>query len=201
MAENSVTIDKTGETYRIRTDRHEWATIVLFGWQATGNDGTPRECGEILIHSSFGSWANSWGHLGTPFKDFLPKAERDYIASKFMGANAYKFDGALTVRELRRRLLRWRREGQLNKDEARQLWDYIEEREVELECSTHDFVGAMQQAETELVATRAVLRFVREPWEHLASSIDIQFAGFWREVWPVFLGALKLERMEVPSCS
>lgn len=199
MAENRVTFDITPEAYRVRTAGNEWATIVLFGWQATGNDGTPRECGEILIHSSFGSWANSWGHLGTPFKNFLLKAERDYIATKFMGTDAYKFDGALTVRELRRRLLRWRREGQLNKDEARQLWDYIEEREVELECSTHDFVGAMQQGETELVSSKAMRCFLQEPWEHLATSLGIQFAGFWREVWPVFLGALKLERTGAPT--
>lgn len=196
---NSVTKDATAETYRIRTARHEWATIVLFGWQATGNDSTPRECGEILVHSSFGSWANSWGHLGTPFKDFLLKAERGYVASKFMGADAYKFDGQLTVRELRLRLLRWRKEGKLNKDESRQLWDYVEEREVELESSTHDFVGVMQQAETELVATKAVRRFVQEPWERLATSLDIQFAGFWREVWPVFLEQLNAERAEVSA--
>lgn len=196
---NTVRKDTTAEVYRIRTTGHEWATIVLFEWQATGNDGTQRECGEILIHSGFGSWANSWGHLGTPFKSFLLKAECDYIATKFMGADAYKFDGALTVRELRRRLLRWRQESQLNKDEARQLWDYIEEREVELECSTHDFVGAMQQGETELVSSKAMRRFLQEPWESLATSLDIQFAGFWREVWPVFLEQLKAERVEVSA--
>jgi hypothetical protein len=193
MAENTVRRDTNGQAYRIRTARHEWATIVLFGWQATGNDGTPRECGEILIHSGFGSWAHSWGHLGMPFKAFLCKAERSYIAGKFMGADAYKFDGQLTVRELRKRLLRWRHEGQLNKEDARQLWNYIEEREDELESSTHDFVGAMQQAATELVASRQLLCFVQEPWEHLATSIDLQFAGFWREVWPVFLDELRAE--------
>lgn len=196
MSLNTIRKDTSADVYRIRTARHEWATIVLFGWQQPGNDGTPRECGEILIHSGFGSWANSWGHLGMPFKAFLLKAERDYIATKFMGADAYKFDGELTVRELRKRLLRWRLEGRLNKDEALQLWDYIEERQVELESSTHDFVGAMQQAETELTPTRQLLRFVQEPWEHMATSLDHQFAGFWREIWPVFLHQVKTECME-----
>ena len=198
MAENRVTIDTSGQTYRVRTARHEWATIVLFGWQATRNDGTPRECGEILINSGFGQWAYSWGHLGVPFKRFLLKAERGYIATKFMAADAHKFDGQLTVRELRLRLLRWRKEGQLNKDEARQLWDYIEQNEFELESSTHDFVGAMQQAETELISTKAIIRFLQEPWEHIATSLDIQFAGFWREVWPVFLDQLRSE-IEEPA--
>ena len=198
MTENRVTVDTSGQTYRVRTARHEWATIVLFGWQATGNDGTPRECGEILINSGFGQWAYSWGHLGVPFKRFLLKAERDYIATKFMAADAYKFDGQLTVRELRLRLLRWRKEGRLNKDEARQLWDYIEQNEFELESSMHDFVGAMQQADTELISTKAVIRFLQEPWEHIVTSLDIQFAGFWREVWPVFLDQLRSE-IEEPA--
>lgn len=199
MAENRVHKDASGEAYRIRTAGHEWATIVLFGWQSTGNDGTPRECGEILINGGFGQWAYSWGHMGVPFKQFLLKVERGYIAGKFMGSKAYKFDGELTVRELRQRLLAWRQCGDLDKEEARQLWDYIEERQVELESSTHDFVGAMQQAETELVPSRALLRFLQEPWEHLAESLDIQFVGFWREIWPVFLEQLRLETQEVPA--
>lgn len=199
MAENRVTIDTTAETYRVRTAGHEWATIVLFGWQATGNDGTPRECGEILINSSFGQWANSWSHLGMPFKRFLRKAERSYIATKFMGADAYKFDGQLTVLELRQRLLDWRKEGQLNKDDARKLWDYIKEREDELESSPNDFVGVMQEAQSELVNSVDMRYFVEEPWEHLATSLDIQFAGFWREVWPVFLEQLKAEQQEVTT--
>lgn len=197
MAENTVRRDTTGQTYRIRTARHEWATIVLFGWQTDSfTDGTPRECGEILIHSSFGSWSHSWSHLGRPFKAFLLKAERGYVASKFMGADAYKFDGKLTVSELRKRLLRWRQEGQLNKEDARQLWDYIEEREDELESSPNDFVGVMQEAKSELVNSVDMRYFVEEPWEHLATSLDIQFAGFWREVWPVFLEQLKAEQVE-----
>lgn len=196
MSENTIRKDTSADVYRIRTARHEWATIVMFGWQATGNDGAPRECGEILIHSGFGSWAHSWGHLGMPFKTFLLKAERDYIATKFIGADAYKFDGELSVRELRKRLLRWRREGQLNKEDARQLWDYIDESEFELESSERDFVDAMQQASSELVPSRQLLRFVQEPWEQLATSLDSQFAGFWREIWPTFLEQLKAESLE-----
>lgn len=191
---NTLRKDTSAETYRVRTAGHEWATIVLFGWQGTGNDDTPRECGEILINSGFGQWAFSWGHLGMPFKHFLLKAECHYVAGKFMGIDAYKFDGPLTLRELRKRLLRWRREGQLDKIEARTLWVYMAERDDELEISENNFVAVMQEAETELVATKAVRRFVQEPWERLASSLDNQFAGFWREIWPVFLEQLRSEQ-------
>lgn len=169
----------------------EWATICWIGWQAKGIDGQPRECGEILIHSSFGSWAHSWGHLGIAFDKWLQEAERDYCAVKFMGAKAYKFDGEKTVRELRRRLIDARRHDGLSREEARGIWDYVEDRQSELEASEHDFVNVMTQAETELVATKRVQQFISEPWEFTCTSLDNQFAGFWRDLWPVFVEHLK----------
>jgi hypothetical protein len=193
MRVSTVRRDTSAQTYRIRVD-YEWATIVLFGWQATGNDDTPRECGEILINSSFGQWAHGWGHMGVPLKAFLLDIDRGYAAGKFLGSAALKFDGNLTVRQLQMRLLSWRKEGQLDRYEARQVWDYIEASEDELKCSANDFVNAMQYGQTELIPTKAVRRFLQEPWELLASSIDIQFAGFWREIWPVFLEQLRSEQ-------
>ena len=195
---DTVTRDTTGDVYRIRAT-HEWATIVVFGWQATGNDGTPRECGEVLVNSSFGQWAYSWGHMGVSVKRFLIGAERGYMAGKFMAADAYKLDGPLSVRELRARIIAWRKCDDFTKIEARTAWDYLEEREVELEANTHDFVGAMQQAETELVMSRGLRRFFQEPWEHLQTSLDIQFQGFWREIWPVFVAALRRELEASPA--
>lgn len=194
---NTVRKDTSGETYRIRVPgRHAWATIVVFGWEATGCDGRPRECGEILIHSDFGSWANSWGHMGVPVKQFLRGLSSDYLASKLMGSEAYTFDGALTVRELRQRLLTWRKVTDLTKDEARALWDYIYNHEGELETSEVDFVNTMQDARHELVCTAQVRSFLQDPWEHIAHSMDRRFQGFWEHVWPEFVSQLRQELAE-----
>lgn len=187
------------ETYRIRAGHAdmEWATICILGWQAKGIDGQPRECGEILIHSSFGSWAFSWGHLGKPFKRFLVKAEREYVAGKFIGAKAYKFDGEKSVRELRQSLIERRRQGDLDKDEARVIWDWIEEREMELESSADLFVERLYDLRSEMREERSfgrgALRFLEEPYERTCTSLDRQFAGFWRDIWPAFIGQLKTE--------
>lgn len=196
---NTVRKDTTAEVYRIRTAGHEWATIVLFGWQGTGVDKQQRECGEILIHSSFGSWANSWGHLGQPFKSFLLQAERDYVGSKFMNERAYEFDGEKTMRDLRQRLIEWRKQGELKKEDARSLWDHLQENEDILTSSDHEFIGGMEIARAELVPSRQLLRFLEEPWEYMSMSLNRCFAGFWREVWPVFLEQLKAEQAEVPA--
>lgn len=170
---------------------YEHATICWQGWQATGNDGKPRECGEILIHSSFGSWANSWGHMGVPMDSFLAKVERGYCAEKFMGSNAYRFDGELSVKGLRERVLEWRRDGTFEKDEARAVWDWISENDDRLESSPDLFVETMYDGQRYCELKRPAEHFFEEPWERIRTSLDHQFACFWRDLWPVFVKHLK----------
>lgn len=196
MKQTSVT-RSTMETYHIQ-HQGEWATIAVKGWQATGNDNTPREIGEILINSSYGAWAYQWGHLGLPFKNWLAKTEDSrYIAEKFLGTKARVFDGEKTVRELRRRLIEWRRQGDLDKDAARAIWGWIEEYESELESSDHEFCDRMFSGprDCECERNRKASRFFEEPWEHMATSMDRSFASFWRVIWPVFQQELQRELM------
>lgn len=184
---------------------YEWATICWTGWRATGNDGTPRECGEILIHSSFGSWANQWGHLGIAFDEWLQDAECDYCAGKFMGSAAYKFDGEKSVRHLRQSLLEHRKAGDITKNDARTIWSWIEDNKLSLESSEHEFVQVLSDCAGSAVWQDArkgkpswdtgpglgACHFLAEPWDRPATSLDRSFAGFWRDLWPVFVEHLK----------
>ena len=193
------------EVYRIRAGYHdqEWATIAIKGWQVPADAycSTPREIGEILIHSSFGSWAYQWSHLGVEFKAWLAgNRDRSYMAEKFLGSAAYKFDGEKTVKGLRERVIEQRRHGGLRKEEARLIWDWIEENELELETSPDSFVNKMYDGPRDCdELTRSTgARFFEEPWEHIATSLDRPFDGFWTQVWPVFRQALR-EEMAVPA--
>lgn len=182
---------------------YEWATICWQGWQATGMDGQPRECGEILIHSSFGSWANSWSHMGVPMDRFLMTADRGYCAEKFMGAKAYVFDGEKTVRNLRSSLLEHRRIGDITKDDARAIWDFVDDHADEMESSSDMFCermfDCMRQADwpprngrySDAGPERGARYFLEEPWERISTSMDRSFKGFWRDLWPVFVSQLK----------
>lgn len=200
-----VTRSNDMEVYRIR-HQGEWATICVQGWQATGIDGTPREIGEILIYSSYGAWAYQWGHLALPFKQWLAKAdEPGYIAGKFLGANADVFDGEKSVRELRRSLLEHRRMGDLTKNDARAIWDFIEDHDDEMERSADLFCERMfdcvNQADwpprdgwySDAGPERGARYFLEEPWERICTSMDHEFAAFWRVIWPVFSEQLRSE--------
>lgn len=193
-----VTKSNDFEVYHVRAGYQdlEWATIAIKGWQAKGNDDRPREIGEILIHSSYGSWAYQWGHLGVPFKAWLAKTDdKHYIAGKFLADKAYKFDGEKTVKGLRERVIEWRKVGDLEKEQARLIWDWIEENELELETSVDSFVNRMYDGPRDCDdMTRSTgARFFEEPWEYTATSLDRQFDGFWTHVWPAFQQALREE--------
>lgn len=188
---------------------YEWATICWQGWQgwqANGNDGKPRECGEILIHSSFGSWAYQWGHLGMPFDQWLQKAERGYCAEKLLGTRAREFDGEASVKALRQSLLEHRRSGDIAKNDARSIWDWIEDNDVDLESGSEEFFvtrlyDCAREADWEDEGTphkyhlnnpgRGARHFLDEPYNRPCRRLNRQFEGFWRDLWPVFVEQLK----------
>lgn len=181
------------EAYTLRSE-WEWATILIRSFRATGVDGEPREVGEILVHSSFGSWAYQWGHLGRPFKQWLAKGpEREYVASKFLGTMAYVFDGASTVRNLRRSLLENRRSTDITKDDARAIWDWINDYEGELEQDERSFVESMSDCMGSAVWESGARHFLEAPWERLANKLNPQFAGFWETFMPAFVDTIRQE--------
>lgn len=197
---SAVTKSEGWDVYHVRSDG-EWATVVVKGWQGQGLDGSLREVGEILVHSSYGSWGYQWGHLGEPFKQWLadlPAYERSYVAGKFLGSAAYEFDGDATVALLCERLLEWRRSGDLSRDEARTIWDWIEDNAEEIVCSEADFFKAMESAACghaygldEL--SNAALKFFDDAWDMPQRCLHRGFAGFWRCLWPPFQQALRTE--------
>lgn len=182
----------TGAEHYIIHKNHEWASIVVRCWDVQEPDGKTRHCGEILIHSSYGSWANSWGHCGNPFKQFLQRLDFDYLFTKFMGNKLCVFDGEGSVKRLRERLLEARREGTIDKAAARQGWEEIEEAEPELESSEREFVDAVYRI-VGYVDNALFQRVFDEPWGMTAKRPDDQAMGFWRELWPEFMGAIKAE--------
>lgn len=203
----SVTKSSDWEVYHVRA-QHEWATIVIKGWQLQRTERDPQEVGEILVHSSFGSWAYQWGHLGKPFKQWLATMDdAGYIAAKFLGANAVEFDGPATLKALRQRLLESRREGGMRKNDARAIWDFIEENSEALESDEHTFVNVMMDCQDQADwqdpdpfnkygipgPGKGARYFLQEPWERISRTMSRRFKSFWTILIPPFLEQLKQE--------
>lgn len=195
----SVTKDDGFIVYRVRGGHgdYEWATIVVREWCTQPDPmcgGRKRECGEILIYSSFGSWAHQWGHLGTPFRRWLLTADFGYVFTKFMGEKLSRFDGDASVREMFKTIATNRRERTLDAEQAREAWDLMERHRSQAEASEHDFGYAMLDIARYLDDEHPLHDTFSDPcgWPR-STHDDYQAVGFWRDIWPVFINHLRTE--------
>lgn len=190
----------TRECYEVRDSNRggEWANITLACWDRTANVGTKHEgiyyCGEITIQSSFGTWGYIWTACSTPFKHFLTKVEFDYAFTKFMGTKLDRFDGEASAREVCKWITEGRRDGSLSKAEAREAWESFEEVRSMVECSEHDFGAGMMDVARSLDDRHPLHDHFADPcgWPR-CTKYDVQAQGFWRQLWPLFIEALKAE--------
>jgi len=171
----------TVECYKIRvTDGFAWADITI--------DANERG-GRICIASDYGNWQNYWGAAGSDFKAFLGKISEDYAASKF-GAEQ-QIDVQATVVMWKKDLLECRRAEDYTGDEARQIYDALEEVKHE---SHYTFVQAVQ-------STDKVMDFINQVYgsPEICHEPNPHFARFWKELWPVLLAEFKKEATLQPG--
>ena len=190
----------TRECYEVRDGRRggDWANITLACWDSPPQPGYTRTSmyygGEIQIHSSFGSWGHSWSSCAVPFKRFLMGAEFDYVFTKFMGTKLDRFDGEASAREVLKWIIEDRRRNGMSKAEAREAWDAFDDVRSMAECGEHDFGTAMMDVARSLDWRHPMHDNFADPrgWPR-ATKYDVQAQGFWRQLWPLFIEALKTE--------
>ncbi|QRK06029.1 hypothetical protein JQX13_38780 [Archangium violaceum] len=104
--------------------KHGWAVILM--------DST----GVFSAVSDWGNFGHWWSHHGhKDFREFFLGKDfarwPSYCAGKFRPEQVY--DEEKTFQGIRRRILEWRRDGSLSKEEARREWDHF----VEVACGQH----------------------------------------------------------------
>lgn len=130
-----------------------WALIVL------------SDKGYFSAVSAFGNYAFYWTHSGeTDFRKFLLKAHQnwDYFASKF---GHREYDGHKTYEGICTQILRQRRQGLMNAQDARREWNLITD-EVDRVSTEGDFVR--WQMETKL----------DEAWEYYSENYAANLREF-----------------------
>ena len=190
----------TRECYEVRDGQRggEWANITLACWDRPVGRGPGRDtyyCGEITIQSSFGTWGYIWTACASPFKQFLQKVEFDYVFTKFMGTKLGRFDGEASVRKAFKWITEGRRRGEMSKHEAREAWDALDDVRSVAECGEHDFGTAMMDVARSLDDRHPLHDNFADPcgWPR-CTKYDVQAQGFWRQLWPLFIEALKAEQ-------
>lgn len=177
----------TADRYTVR-HAGEYAAIFLNEWTEPAGNG-PRYLGEIAINSSFGAWAYQWSACGMPFRAFLAQLDNGYLMDKLAGAGAYKFDGPASMRLAFGKVLKARRQHEIDRDEARELWDSLIDVQDDAMSGLSLFIHLLSGIEDK----HGILD---EPWYMARQKENPQVAGFLRELWPEFIAAL---RMEIPG--
>ena len=161
----------TAVVYKFRLKGFGWANISIREWP----DG-----GAIDIQSDYGNYANTWYAIGSgPFRKFLCGVDMGYFFNKCLG-NAYlEFDCEATIREIRKDIIRDRREGNIEHDAAREIWESLDD------LDTNSAYGMLAE-----MGEDAFDYMVDELYGHDRSMLPnitrpkCDCTNFWQQIWP-----------------
>jgi len=164
------------ELYKFRADSGlYWADITI---DAHGRGG------RISIASDWGSWQNYWGAAGDDFKDFLGRISWDYAADKFEVARHVDVDE--TIKNWKQQLLEHRREGSIESEDARNVYDEL----VELEgIPQAQFIYAVKDG-----SYIESYMYKYHDCPDVSYMHDPAFKAFWDAIWPVMLAEFAREK-------
>ena len=104
--------------------------------------------GWINIMSSYGDYSYIWNAMGDncDLPKFFMKADKYYLANKLFGAEQTEFCIDKAVKDLKKDICKDRREGNISKKQARDVFDFIEE-ELHCHMSPEKFGDAMNESD------------------------------------------------------
>lgn len=130
---NTVELQSEGEMKRVILRMgYEW---IDFAYTEKNNQGS------IMIDSSYGSWNNGWSAMGEDYNipTFFMKANSDYLANKLWDHDKSNkvFDSDDANKELKKMILKARKERDIDTDQARVYYDLVNE-ELDNETISRD---------------------------------------------------------------
>jgi hypothetical protein len=157
-----------------------WAHIFVQSGVVTMNNGSPRHWANVAILSDFGTFGYCWTHMGKPWPEFCRDLNFDYAMGKLAGRNFYQpLDLDQCVEKTKSIILDRRRHDCMAKEDARALWDALPYCD-----SGHTFLADLDRY-SDGAMYREELWDCR--WEHPSAAVR----GFWNEIWPHYLAALR----------
>lgn len=140
----------------------------------------PRVWISLAITSSFGDFGYHWSHCGPgPWHDFLAKLDREYAMTKLMGADYKVVDFHTTAGDALEAIIEMRRQGDLNREEARESWN-----EIQSSMLHDETVGQLIER---LSSTPA---FQDDYYERVRHVPNPQAVGFWEKIWTPWIEQL-----------
>lgn len=184
----SVVRESTCPVYHIRNDG-EYATICVRDWKNEEYFG-----GEILINSSFGVFAHTWGSCSVPFPKFLTKVDYDYFMGKCIGDKSYVFDGPATYINIIKDIFLIRRNKYITKEQCRTAYLMlvdVQDRIIESDSSCVDTLWDIFNEISNEPSLDEVNEAIADAHEYIIDKKNQQAEAFWNELWPIFTNHIK----------
>jgi hypothetical protein len=147
---------------------------------------------ELTIHSSYGNYGYFWsntGDAGSTAIDFLGRVDRDYLMNKLVeNGNYMRFDAELTADGIREWIRQSRRDRSIEKAEAREMYDAVEEAEGD---SQRFFEALKDECET--------LFWKHSLYELSRDAPDRAAVQFYETLWPAFIAELSRDTTQPES--
>lgn len=132
--------------YQVRRPGHWWARF----WVTS--DGC------VSIMSDWGNWGYWWTHPGCELRQFLCRIDDSYLLGKLcMGQREY-INEVATERSIKEHILYLRRNGSLDREQARDEWDLVRRIDFSSEVGAHEWY-----LESEIEDTSELLRYEKSP--------------------------------------
>lgn len=153
-------------------DKGEWVTVFI-ELDRKGNGFT------FSMVGSFVDGGHYWSSPGSNWRSFLKSLDCDYFGGKILAGGYRVFDPDATLTHARQKIIQWRKEGHLNEEQARSMWDELRLREDDLmhECQLFEWLS--QYCDDPYDITELVRR-----------SPHKDFTAFYKRLWPKVLARL-----------
>lgn len=139
----------------------------------------------ISDHGNYGYW---WTAPGCEFRKFLCGCNTDYLANKLRHGET-EFDGEESVKQIRRHICEWRRDGTLSRERAAEEWELVHPKpEGRWARGRHSSMVNEIEANRWYEETK-----LDDASELLCYRTPMQLQMFLKHLWPLFVEKLKLE--------
>ncbi|MHC1744866.1 MAG: hypothetical protein AB9873_17815 [Syntrophobacteraceae bacterium] len=176
-----------------------WADITIREWFGQYSGG-PRNGGSIQIISDYGNYGFAWSHIGDKcLRQFLLALEADYFFGKVVegGRRNYEvIDMKATLEDIRKEIVSMRREGRIDKEQARDFWEQIEEGSDVSRCISDEELYRALDDHDDLFRIIFHNDFENVPVSH---TMNGQCRGFWDRIWPAACDVWRKELAELAA--
>lgn len=178
---------RTAIVYGIRINKpHTWADITIEEWQGGGS---------FKCISDYGNYSHIWGSIGErSLREFLCSLDKHYFLKKVTEYKYLEFDCEATLAGIRKDILKYRREGEIDKELARECFDEAQPGTDLSDCDNSTLFW-------ERLYQSSILNGAYDGEGtnvNTQERIKPQCQGFWDIVWPV---ACEIWREELKSAT